>query len=167
MPIPLSTIEERIQLLSNNLNAEAQKLDNHIDDCEIETDEIEAQQQLLHNEDVRLHQEIHDVSNKVDTNSARLDIIEQKDYQGQIDTINSVLTTGTHSLQKQLIEMDVEHHEEMHHLAQNIDVNSNNIRGLELEQAQIPDIVVLTVEEYEAIAVPDPTKLYYIYEAEL
>ena len=167
MPIPLSTIEERIQLLSNNLNAEAQKLDNHIDDCEIENDEIEAQQQLLHNEDVQLHQEIHDVSKKVDTNSARLDIIEQKDYQGQIDNINSVLTTGTHSLQNQLIEMDVEHHEEMHHLAQNIDVNSNNIRELELEQAQIPDIVVLTVEEYEAIAVPDPTKLYYIYEAEL
>lgn len=167
MPTPLSTIEERIQLLATSINVEAQKLDAHIVECAAENEEIEQQQELLQREDIRLHAEIHDVLHNVDANSARLDAIEQKDYQGQIDNINSVLTTGKNSLQKQLTEMDVEHHAEMHKLAQNIDANSNNIRELELEQAEIPDIVVLTVDEYEAIEVPDPTKLYYIYEEEL
>lgn len=162
----LNTLEQRIQTISDNLTVEQNKLNIHLVDCEDDINEINIKIAALQREDKSLHQEIHDVANDVDENSAKIRAIEIKDYQGQIDNINSTLTSGDNSLKNQLDEMDVEHHEELHKLASNIDLHSSRINQIELLQSEIPEHVVLTIDEYEALGNPDTSKIYFAYETE-
>ena len=162
----LNTLEQRIQTISDNLTVEQNKLNIHLVDCEDDINEINIKIAALQREDKSLHQEIHDVTNEVDENSAKIRAIEIKDYQGQIDNINSTLTSGDNSLKNQLDEMDVEHHEELHKLASNIDLHSSRINQIELLQSEIPEHVVLTIDEYEALGNPDTSKIYFAYETE-
>lgn len=162
----LDTLEQRIQNISDNLSVQTNRLSIHLADCEDDINEINIKISALQREDVELHQEIHDVAVNVDNNTGRIDEIERKDYQGQINTINNILTDGENSLQNQLEEMDIEHHEELHRLANNIDNHSTRLNDIEVEQAEIPDHVVLTVDEYEALGQPDTNTIYFAYEAE-
>ena len=63
--------------------------------------------------------------------------------------------------------MDQEHHEELHLLASKIDGHSTKIEHLEIIQSEIPEQIVLSESEYEALGTPEPDKFYYIYEEEL
>ena len=160
----LNTLEQRIQTISDNLTVEQNKLNLHLVDCETDINEINIKIAALQREDKEIHQEIHDVAENVNDNSIRINAIERKDYQGQIDNINNTLTNGDNSLKNQLEEMDVEHHEELHRLAQGIETNSSRLNKLEVEQSDIPEHVILTVEEYEAIDKPDENTIYFAYE---
>lgn len=162
----LNTLEQRIQNISDNLSVQTNRLNIHLADCEDDINEINIKISALQREDVELHQEIHDVAVNVDNNTGRIDEIERKDYQGQINTINNILTDGENSLQHQLEEMDIEHHEELHRLANNIDNHSTRLNDIEVEQAEIPEHVVLTVDEYEALGQPDTNTIYFAYETE-
>lgn len=162
----LNTLEQRIQTISDNLTIEQNKLNLHLVDCEEDINEINIKIAALQREDQELHQEIHDVAVNVDNNTARITAIERKDYQGQINNINNTLTDGDNSLQNQLEEMDIEHHEELHRLAQGIDAHSTRLNNIELEQSEIPEHVILTVDEYEALGTPDTNTIYFAYETE-
>lgn len=162
----LNTLEQRIQTISDNLTIEQNKLNLHLADCDNDINEINIKIAALQKEDVELHQEIHDVANNVDNNTARIQAIESKNYQGQIDNINNTLTDGDNSIQNQLEEMDVEHHEELHTLAQGIDVQNSRLNQLELTQSEIPEHVILPVDEFEALGTPDNSKIYFVYETE-
>lgn len=162
----LNSLEQRIQNISDNLSLQTNRLSLHLADCEEDINDINVKIAALQREDVELHQEIHDVAMSVDSNTSRIEAIERKDYQGQINTINDTLTNGDNSLQNQLEEMDKEHHEELHRLAFNIDAHSSRLNHIEVEQAEIPDHVVLTVDEYEALGQPDTNTIYFAYETE-
>lgn len=162
----LNTIENRIQSISENLTQQQNKLNLHLVDCEEDINQINIKIAALQREDIELHKEIHDVAEDVDSNTSRIDAIEAKNYQGQIDNINNTLTDGDNSLQNQLDEMDVEHHEELHQLAGNVDIHSQRINEIEIAQSEIPEHVVLSEAEYEALGEPDTDKLYFVYEEE-
>lgn len=162
----LDTLEQRIQTISDNLTIEQNKLNLHLVDCEEDINNINIKISALQREDQELHQEIHDVAVNVDENTARIEAIEHKDYQGQINNINNTLTDGDNSLQNQLEEMDVEHHEELHKLANGLDVHSSRLNQIELVQSEIPEHVILSVDEYEALGEPDTSKIYFAYETE-
>jgi hypothetical protein len=162
----LETLEQRINTIANNLTTEQNKLNLHLIDCSEDINDLNIKIGALQREDVRIHQEIHDVAENVDENTARIEAIERKDYQGQIDSINFALTDGDNSLQNQLEEMDIEHHEELHQLAQGIDAHSSRLNKIEIEQSEIPEHVILTIDEYEALGQPDTTKIYFAYETE-
>lgn len=162
----LDTLEQRIQTISDNLTTEQNKLNRHLIYCEGDITKINIKIAALQREDAELHHEIHDVAVNVDDNTARIETIERKDYQGQIDNINNTLTKGDNSIQNQLEEMDVEHHEELHKLANGLDVHSSRLNQIELVQSEIPEHVVLTIDEYEALGEPDNSKIYFAYETE-
>lgn len=162
----LTNIESRIQMISDNLTLQQNQLNLHLVDCEDDIRDINVKIAALQREDVELHQEIHTVAESVDDNTARIEEIESKDYQGQIDNINNTLTDGDNSLQNQLDEMDLEHHAELHRIAENLDVHSTRINNIEVVQSEIPEHVVLSEAEYEALGEPDTDKLYFVYEEE-
>lgn len=162
----LTNIENRIQDISNNLTQQQNRLNLHLVDCENDISDINIKIAALEREDLELHDEIHDVAVKVDENTARIDLIIAKNYQGQIDILENTLIKGDNSLQDQLNEMDVEHHEELHRLAGNLDYHSNQINNIAIEQAKIPEHVVLSESEYDALDNPSPEKLYFVYEDE-
>jgi predicted nucleic acid-binding Zn-ribbon protein len=68
----LNTLEQRIQTISDNLTIEQNKLNLHLADCDNDINEINIKIAALQREDVELHQEIHDVANNVDNNTARI-----------------------------------------------------------------------------------------------
>jgi predicted nuclease with TOPRIM domain len=160
----LTNIESRIQMISDNLTLQQNKLNLHLVDCEDDIKDINVKIAALQREDQELHQEIHDVAVNVDENTARIEAIESKDYQAQIDNINNQMSGSDDSLQKQIDEMDIEHHEELHKLAENIDVHTSRINTIEVTQANIPEHVVLSEAQYEALGEPDTDKLYFVYE---
>ena len=160
----LSTLEQRIQTISDTLTLEQNKLNMHVTDCEDDINEINIKINALQREDQELHDEIHDVAEDVDNNTSRISAIENKNYQGQINDINETLTEGDNSIQNQINAMDAEHHEELHNLANSIDAHTVRLNRVELAQSEIPEHVILTMEEYEALGTPDPTKIYFTYE---
>ena len=162
----LTNIENRIQTISDTLTTEQNKLNLHLIECEGDINQINIKIAALQREDQELHQEIHEVAVNVDDNTTRIESIERKNYQGQIDAINDTLTNGDNSLQSQLNEMDIEHHEELHRIAGNIDAHSTRINNMEVVQSEIPEHVVLSVAQYDALGEPDTDKLYFVYEEE-
>lgn len=160
----LNTLEQRIQTISDTLTLEQNKLNMHVTDCEDDINEINIKINALQREDQELHDEIHDVAEDVDNNTSRISAIENKNYQGQINEINETLTEGDNSIQNQINAMDAEHHEELHDLANNIDAHTIRLNRVELAQSEIPEHVILTMDEYEALGTPDPTKIYFTYE---
>ena len=160
----LNTLEQRIQTISDTLTLEQNKLNMHVTDCEDDINEINIKINALQREDQELHDEIHDVAEDVDNNTSRISAIENKNYQGQINEINETLTEGDNSIQNQINAMDAEHHEELHDLANSIDAHTIRLNKVELAQSEIPGHVILTMEEYEALGTPDPTKIYFTYE---
>jgi len=160
----LNTLEQRIQTISDTLTLEQNKLNMHVTDCEDDINEINIKINALQREDQELHDEIHDVAEDVDNNTSRISAIENKNYQGQINEINETLTEGDNSIQNQINAMDAEHHEELHDLANSIDAHTIRLNRVELAQSEIPEHVILTMDEYEALGTPDPTKIYFTYE---
>lgn len=160
----LNTIESRIQMISENLTLQQNQLNLHLVDCEDDINEINIKIAALQREDLELHQEIHNVSDSVDSNTARINVLESKDYQNQINQINNTLVNGDNSLQSQLEEMDEEHHNELHRLADSIDTHSTRLNKIEVVQSEIPEHVVLSESDYNSLAEPEVNKLYFIYE---
>lgn len=166
MPTTLNTLEQRLEILSDRLNTQGYNLNLHLTDCQDDINEINIKIAALEREDRELHDEIHDVALDVDDNLGRINAILSRDYQGQIDTLNSTLTSSDNSLQTQIEDMDVEHHEELHLLANGLDAQSIQINNIEVKQAAIPEHVVLSINDYEALGTPDPDKIYFAYEEE-
>ena len=61
--------------------------------------------------------------------------------------------------------MDVEHHYELHLLANSIDTHTDIINKLELKGASIPEHIVVSESEYQTIT-PEYGKFYFTYEEE-
>ena len=59
--------------------------------------------------------------------------------------------------------MDLEHHLELHLLANGIDANTSRLEKLELKGASIPEHVIISEEEYETRS-PEFGKFYFTYE---
>lgn len=151
-------------MISENLTLQQNQLNLHLVDCEDDINEINIKIAALQREDLELHQEIHNVSDSVDSNTARINVLESKDYQNQINQINNTLVNGDNSLQSQLEEMDEEHHNELHRLADCIDTHSTRLNKIEVVQSEIPEHVVLSESDYNSLAEPEVNKLYFIYE---
>lgn len=164
MSTTLNTLEQRLEILSERVNNQAYNLNLHLTDCQDDINEINIKIAALEREDRELHDEIHDVALDVDNNLGRINSILTRDYQGQIDDLNSTLVGNDNSLQTQIEEMDVEHHEELHLLANSLDAQSIQINNIEVKQAAIPEHIVLSITDFEALGTPDPDKIYFAYE---
>ena len=170
------TTTEQIQALQNAINALQTQLNNvasqlsstsnslnlHIIDCVDDINTITGRLGALASEDTDLHQEIHDVAVQVDENTSKINALEVADV--ATDERLDDLEAADVDFQEQLNDMDAEHHEELHTLAQAIDNASIRLNNLELFEAETPEHVVLTEDEYEALGSPDYDTFYFTYE---
>jgi hypothetical protein len=62
-------------------------------------------------------------------------------------------------------EMDLEHHIELHLLANSIDSHTDKLNNLELKGAEIPEHIFVSESDYEKIH-PESDKFYFTYEEE-
>ena len=114
-----------------------------------------------------LHEEIHEVAEVVDTHTIQINDLDSSlgiltaNYENKC----AELDAEDLSLQNQITEMDEEHHEELHMLANAIDGCITRIETAENTVNSYPKHVVLTMPEYDAMISRDSNTFYYIYES--
>lgn len=162
MAATLENIQTQIEAIQGNLSTQTTKLNNHLADVDNSITNINTKIKLLNNEDLKIHQEVHDLASDVETNDTRLQRIEVQDLQGQIDSVRDSIDED---IQKQMEEMDLEHHIELHLLASSIDSHTDKLNKLELKGAEIPEHIFVSESDYEKIH-PESDKFYFTYEEE-
>ena len=171
MAATLENIQTQIEAIQGNLSTQTTKLNNHLADVDNSITNINTKIKLLNNEDLKIHQEVHDLASDVETNDTRLQRIEVQDLQGQIDSVRDSIDED---IQKQMEEMDLEHHIELHLLAngkeeiewnEQIDSHTDKLNKLELKGAEIPEHIFVSESDYEKIH-PESDKFYFTYEEE-
>ena len=162
MAATLENIQTQIEAIQGNLSTQTTKLNNHLADVDNSITNINTKIKLLNNEDLKIHQEVHDLASDVETNDTRLQRIEVQDLQGQIDSVRDSIDED---IQKQMEEMDLEHHIELHLLASSIDSHTDKLNKLELKGAEIPEHIFVSEADYEKIH-PESDKFYFTYEEE-
>lgn len=158
----VSQLQLQVSSIANQLSSNSNSLGLHIADCEDDINTINGRLGLLSNEDIDIHEEIHDVALVVDEHTAILNNLGV-DLAGHGDDIED-LQEADESLQAQINDMDEEHHEELHTLALAVDGHTAQINSLELFKAETPEHVVLSESEYEALGNPDFDTFYFTYE---
>ena len=144
--------------MSNNLTTQTNRINLHIVDSDAEIALFNAKTNLLDDEDIEIHEEIHDLAQVVSSNVSRINTLEVKST-----TINDLLSADV-DLQQQIDDMDVEHHEELHDLADVLSNHTTRINGLEIFKAESPEHVVLSEDEYDRMAEHDYDTFYFVYE---
>lgn len=162
MAATLENIQTQVEAIQGNLSTQTTKLNNHLADVDNSITNINTKIKLLNNEDLKIHQEVHDLASDVETNDTRLQKIEVQDLQGQIDSVRDSIDED---IQKQMEEMDLEHHIELHLLASSIDSHTDKLNKLELKGAEIPEHIFVSESDYEKIH-PESDKFYFTYEEE-
>lgn len=162
MAATLENIQTQVEAIQGNLSTQTTKLNNHLADVDNSITNINTKIKLLNNEDLKIHQEVHDLASDVETNDTRLQRIEVQDLQGQIDSVRDSIDED---IQKQMEEMDFEHHIELHLLASSIDSHTDKLNKLELKGAEIPEHIFVSESDYEKIH-PESDKFYFTYEEE-
>lgn len=162
MAATLENIQTQIEAIQGNLSTQTTKLNNHLSDVDNSITNINTKIKLLNNEDLKIHQEVHKLASDVETNDTRLQRIEVQDLQGQIDSVRDSIDED---IQKQMEEMDLEHHIELHLLANSIDLQTDKLNKLELKGAEIPEHIFVSESDYEKIH-PESDKFYFTYEEE-
>lgn len=162
MAVTLDTIRTEIDAIQNNIAVQTTQLNNHLANVDSDISTINTKIRLLNTEDDQIHQEIHELSNQIDSNEYRISRLEVADYQQQIDDVNDTIDND---LQQQILDMDVEHHQELHLLANSIDAHTSIISRLEQKGASIPDHIIVSETEYQSIT-PEYGKYYFTYEEE-
>ena len=162
MAATLENIQTQVEAIQGNLSTQTTKLNNNLADVDNSITNINTKIKLLNNEDLKIHQEVHDLASDVETNDTRLQRIEVQDLQGQIDSVRDSIDED---IQKQMEEMDLEHLIELHLLANSIDSHTDKLNKLELKGAEIPEHIFVSESDYEKIH-PESDKFYFTYEEE-
>lgn len=113
-----------------------------------------------------LHEEIHEVAEVVDAHTVQINDLDSSlgILTANYDNKCAELDAEDLSLQTQITEMDVEHHEELHMLANTIDGCIVRIETAENTVNSYPKHVVMTMTEYESMISRDSNTFYYIKE---
>lgn len=113
-----------------------------------------------------LHEEIHEVAEVVDDHTIRIRDLDSSlgILTADFDNKCADLDAEDLSLQTQITEMDVEHHEELHMLGNAIDALIISMESLNNFVGSLPKFVVLSEEEYESLTSLDSSTFYYTYE---
>jgi RNA processing factor Prp31 len=167
----LNDIEKRLQEIEGELAAQTEVIEDHISDCKDTQTALDDKIDMLTQKDEEyyydLHDDIHDAALGVDNNTSRIEALERKNYQGQINTLNDNLDSDVNDLNTQLTEMDIEHHEELHRIANNLNDYSSRLDNITERQTEIeedlPEHIVISSSEYSQIT-PDNDKIYFVYE---
>ena len=167
----LNDIEQRLQEIEDELAAQTEVIEDHITDCRDTQTALDDKIDMLTQKDEEyyydLHDDIHDAALGVDNNTSRIEALERKNYQEQINTLNDNLDSDVNDLNTQLTEMDVEHHEELHRIANNLNDYGSRLDDITERQTEIdediPEHVVISSSEYSQIT-PDNDKIYFVYE---
>lgn len=162
MAATLENIQTEITAIQNNLATQTTKLNNHLADVDSDITALNTKVRVLNSEDEKIHQEIHNLASDVEDNDARLKKIEVQNIQNQIDVVRDSIDVD---IQKQIAEIDIEHHNELHLLANSIDTHTDKLNRLELKGASIPEHIFVSEQEYEKI-IPEVNKVYFTYEEE-
>lgn len=158
----VSALQTQVSALSNSLSSETNRINLHIVDSDAEIALFNSKASLLDNEDIELHEEIHDLAEVVSSNVSRVNSLEVETADQRLDIQN--LETTDSNLQQQIDDMDVEHHEELHSLADTLSNHASRINGLEIFKAETPEHVVLSESEYDEMAEHDYNTFYFVYE---
>lgn len=160
--ITIESLQTQIDALNERLNLNVEKLRRGQVDNETSINQIKTKLTVLDGEDNSLHQELHDIGVLVEGIDEKENDVEfANNIHGQeIDRLDSELG----DLREEVNDMDAEHHEELHKLAQKIDDHAVDLDKIYQAQEKIPEHVVLSEEEYNKLITPDPFKFYFTYE---
>lgn len=166
----LNDIEKRLQEIEGELAAQTQVIEDHISDCKDAQTALDDKIDMLTQKDDEyyheLHEDIHDAALDVNNNTSRIEALENKNYQGQINDLSNGLDNDVNDLNTQLTEMDVEHHEELHRIANNLDGYDSRIESITERQAEIDEVspahIIISADDFTHI-IPDNDKIYFVY----
>ena len=160
----VSALQTQVASLTSLLSSETNKLNLHLVDSDSAIAQINAKTNLLDNEDIEIHEEIHDVALEVDNHEDRINTLEiTAETQG--NDIEDLKEADT-DFQQQLDDMDIEHHEELHTLGLALDAHGVRLNNLEVFEAETPEHVVLSESEYDEMGEHDYDTFYFVYEEE-
>lgn len=158
----INALQTQLNNVSSQLSSTSNSLNLHLVDCVNDINTITGRLGALANEDTEIHQEIHEVAQQVDENTSRINDLEVADV--AIDSRLDSLEAADTDFQEQLDDMDIEHHEELHTLAMAVNDANSRITNLEIFEAETPEHVVLSEDEYEALGNPDYDTFYFTFE---
>lgn len=158
----VTALQTQISSLSSQLSTQTNTINLHIVDSDDDISDLSARASLLETEDTEIHQEIHTVALEVDNHESRINNLEVNN-QSNVSAINNLEQTDL-DLAQDIIDMDVEHHQELHLLANAIDGHTTRLNSLEIFQAETPNQVVMSEQSYEALGTPDYDTYYYTYD---
>ena len=162
--LTIKNLEVQIGNVADNLAVQTNKINLHLVDSDSKITNINNNIARLDNEDVAIHDEIHTLSIAVDGNTEKVTQLE--DHMFFYDEVNDDIRNTISNMQVEMVEMDEEHHEELHRLAQAIDAHTTRMDAVEEYTTKIPQHIVLSEEEYEKLGTPDEDKFYFVYEQE-
>ena len=162
--LQLVNLETQIQNLSQQTQNQANQLGLHIADCDDEINDIKVQITGLHSDDDEIHDEIHTLSEAIDTNKS--DIENLKSHSGEQDETLVTHFNRLNGLDTALEDMDDEHHEELHQLSKQIDSFEKKLNNVDVYTKEIPQYVIIDEESYANLKNPDTTKFYFVVEQE-
>lgn len=158
----IDNLQAQINGISAQVSTEAHNLNMHILDCDADIELVNSKINLLRDEDSSIHGEIHIVASEVDDHESRINTLEVDNEENALKL--SALEEADDDLQQQIEDMDVEHHEELHHLGSVLDEHLTRLNNLEIFKEDTPKHVVLSEEEYENMGEHDFNTFYFTYE---
>lgn len=162
--LTIKNLEVQIGNVAENLATQTNRINLHLVDSDSKINNINNNIARLDNEDVEIHNEIHTLSVAVDNNTDKVEQLEEHIY--NYDEVNTEIRGTISDIQEEMAEMDEEHHEELHRLAEAIDAHTTRMDAVEEYTTKIPQHIVLSEEEYEKLGAPDEDKFYFVYEQE-
>lgn len=158
----VNNLATQINAISGQLSSTSNNLNLHMIDAEADIATINGRLGVLSNEDIDIHEEIHQVANAIDNHTGRINYLEvdSTSQDGRLDALEQADV----DFQEQITDMEEDIHDELHLIANAIDNNLLRLRNLEIFAAETPNHVVLSESQYDALGTPDYDTYYFVYE---
>lgn len=155
-------LETQIQNLAQESKSQTNKLSLHIADADDEINRLKVKITDLYRQDDDIGNEMHTLSNAIDANRADID-----ELQTQISEHSDVLDefrTNFQSIDDNIEQLDNDHHEELHQIAQRLDSFYKRLNDVDVYTKEIPQYVIMDEESYSKLKEPDATKFYFVVD---
>lgn len=162
--ITIENLQAQINNVSANVSKNSTEIIRHVNDVKEQMQQANARTVALQNEDVRLHRELNELSATQGNHTIEIGEIkhEQQNTNDNLGLLQS-------RFDEHVEETNAEHtqlHHEITHLAAGISENEDVIEQITHHIAAMPECIALNDAEWEALKEKDPTKFYFVWEAE-
>lgn len=166
--LSISSLESRLSDLEIRMDQEANRLNLAKQAHQTDYNALASADSTLRNDLNELsdesHDHYHELAAAIQNHSSDI-----HDIQIQDNNQEAHLLTHDRDFEKNaqdLRAMDVEHHNELHRLANGINNLESRLQSVELVQLETPEHVIISLEDYTKMPAPDRETLYFCWEEE-